>query len=207
MRKNFEIEESKEDGDHATTEKTPEQIMQLNSELWEEIRKPHYYSLDNIQELIRDGANVNQKKNEGNTPLHIACREGYTDIAELLINHGANVNKENNQGATPLYWACFNGETDLVKLLINHGANVDISILKSIVREEDSVYIDELVQNSGIEGVRENEEVTVHLRDGMGQEILDILHLPQEFEHHIHVIGQNGAEMTLHFAAYQPVLK
>ncbi|MDX1923678.1 MAG: ankyrin repeat domain-containing protein [Rickettsiaceae bacterium] len=163
---------------------------------------------DLVELLINNGANVNQANDlVGDTPLYWACQNGDTDLVKLLINNGANVNQESYLGGTPLYWACKKGYFDIVELLINNGANVDTSILKSMVQQEDSVYIDELVNDSSIEGLRESKEVTVHLRNGIGQEILDILHLPQEFENHIHVIGQNGAEMTLHFAAYPPILK
>ena len=42
-----------------------------------------------------------QKNNHGETPLHIAAREGHIDIAELLINKGADINAKNNYGKTP----------------------------------------------------------------------------------------------------------
>ena len=32
---------------------------------------------------------------EGNTPLHAACREGNEEVALLLIEHGADVEAEN----------------------------------------------------------------------------------------------------------------
>ena len=46
-----------------------------------------------------------QKNNHGETPLHIAAREGHIDIAELLINKGADVNAKNNYGKTPFDYA------------------------------------------------------------------------------------------------------
>lgn len=46
--------------------------------------------------------NVNIQDNKGNTALHIASSENYTDITKLLYELGANVTIRNNEGQTPL---------------------------------------------------------------------------------------------------------
>ncbi len=32
---------------------------------------------------------------EGNTPLHVACKNGHNDTAQLLIDSGADLNRQN----------------------------------------------------------------------------------------------------------------
>jgi hypothetical protein len=43
---------------------------------------------DVVMLLIQRGANVNCRNNAGWTPLHVAVRRGYLDIAAALITHG-----------------------------------------------------------------------------------------------------------------------
>lgn len=44
-----------------------------------------------VRILIREGQNVNEKtQNEGNTPLHIAAKNGHYLIVKYLIEIGAN---------------------------------------------------------------------------------------------------------------------
>lgn len=45
-----------------------------------------------VLELIKNGANVNAKMDDGLTALMFAAYKGYEDIAELLISNGAKVN-------------------------------------------------------------------------------------------------------------------
>jgi len=60
------------------------------------------------------------------TPLHLASRMGYVEIARLLIEHGADVATQHHHGWTALHWAARAGSMDLASLLIEHGADVTI---------------------------------------------------------------------------------
>ena len=42
-----------------------------------------------VERLLENGANVNQKTNDGTTSLYIALRNNHSDIIRLLINKGA----------------------------------------------------------------------------------------------------------------------
>ncbi|XP_014789065.1 serine/threonine-protein phosphatase 6 regulatory ankyrin repeat subunit B [Octopus bimaculoides] len=49
---------------------------------------------------------VNQRNNEGFTPLHHACTHGHKDTVHLLLNHiGIDVNASDRDGNTPLHLA------------------------------------------------------------------------------------------------------
>jgi ankyrin repeat protein len=67
------------------------------------------------------GILVNQKNIGGATALHIACREGFYEIAKILIENGADVNSVDNEGWTPLMRANINGHHELVALLVAKG--------------------------------------------------------------------------------------
>ena len=52
--------------------------------------------------LIKRGANVNCRGEEGVSPLHEAVGGGQLEFAKLLLEHGANVNAKDDNGKTPL---------------------------------------------------------------------------------------------------------
>ncbi len=60
------------------------------------------------------------------TPLHLAARQGYVDIAKALIDNGARVNVVDENGLTPLHEAVMQDKTEMAEYLISRGAFVDI---------------------------------------------------------------------------------
>jgi len=75
--------------------------------------------------LLAAGAKVNVVNKNGNTPLHIACMNGFTDAARLMLAAGAKVEAVNKFGCSPLHDACLNGHIDAVNLMLAAGAKVD----------------------------------------------------------------------------------
>jgi ankyrin repeat protein len=77
-----------------------------------------------IRKLLDNGADVNARDAEGNTPLILASFYASPECIELLIDQGADVNAANKAGATALIRAA----TDYEKthLLVAAGANVRV---------------------------------------------------------------------------------
>jgi len=82
--------------------------------------------IDQVQLLISQGADVNEKNRMGWTPLHTAIRNRQQALIEPLIAKGADVNAKDNSGQTPLHAAVYIGQKDAVELLIAKGADVNI---------------------------------------------------------------------------------
>ncbi len=64
-----------------------------------------------------------EKGNE--TPLHIATRHGYLDMARLLAAHGADLEARDMRGNTPLHIGSKFNQLALVEFLLASGANVN----------------------------------------------------------------------------------
>ncbi|MHC4461712.1 MAG: ankyrin repeat domain-containing protein [Planctomycetota bacterium] len=75
--------------------------------------------------LIDGGADVNEKNDNGFTPLHKAIMEDQIRIVEMLIEKGANVNEQLDEGLrirSPLKLAMDMEHKEIAKLLRTHGA-------------------------------------------------------------------------------------
>ena len=87
---------------------------------------PLHQCADAAAELIQAGADVTERDNEENTPLHYAKSEsGVT----AMMDAGAQINAENKHGNTPLHTAISN---EVTTALIAHGAKIDSKNHKGI---------------------------------------------------------------------------
>jgi hypothetical protein len=51
--------------------------------------------------LVQNGADVNAKENQGNTPLHLAAAKGHTETVDALLALGARPGETNAAGKVP----------------------------------------------------------------------------------------------------------
>ena len=64
---------------------------------------------------------------DGNTPLHLALRNGHTEAAMAMIDKGADVNAGDKNGDTPFHLALKEGHTETAMAMIDKGADVNAS--------------------------------------------------------------------------------
>ncbi len=83
-------------------------------------RKPFHIS----GATIKHSCIVDIRRNDGASPLFIACAEGETDIVKQLLDHDANVDQCTPDGISPLYAACEAQNVDIVKMLLERNASV-----------------------------------------------------------------------------------
>lgn len=81
--------------------------------------------VDEIEQLLLDGADIEDCSNYATTALLAAVNRGYTRIVELLLKAGANAYVESVFKDTPIIVASFEGHADIVELLLLHGVPGD----------------------------------------------------------------------------------
>lgn len=65
----------------------------------------------------KDPTSIHAKDRNGNTPLHIACTNGWSDLVEFLLKLGAQVDERNNSGNTPLHLVCKRGYEEDIRII------------------------------------------------------------------------------------------
>ncbi|KAJ8334090.1 hypothetical protein SKAU_G00397290 [Synaphobranchus kaupii] len=58
-------------------------------------------NLECVKLLVKYSADIHQRDEDGWTPLHIACSDGFPRIARYLLSRGASVDAENGCGEKP----------------------------------------------------------------------------------------------------------
>jgi ankyrin repeat protein len=81
---------------------------------------------DAIPALVKDGANINVKNNNGISPLLNLVFSENPKLIKLLIDRGADINILGNDGDSPLLMATRMNKYNIVKLLLQHGARKEI---------------------------------------------------------------------------------
>ena len=81
------------------------------------------YLSDCVTFLIEKGANINAKKLNGFTPLHVAAEGTCEKLVSHLNFHGATIDEPSRRGFTPLHVAAMLGNPSMVRLLLSFKAN------------------------------------------------------------------------------------
>jgi len=82
-------------------------------------------SIEDVQEAIDAGANVNARLSDG-TPLILATHRRRSDLVAVLLEAGSRVDARNQKGQTSLAVATKTGQIAIMQLLLEAGADPNI---------------------------------------------------------------------------------
>lgn len=108
FRKTTEGDIVSEDG---TIEEEEKDNLPSVPQFYKSIVKRNYLELE---QMLKDGANVNNTLYEKNTALHLAASWNDNQMVDILLKNKANIKAINNKGETPLHFACGYGNTQLL---------------------------------------------------------------------------------------------
>jgi hypothetical protein len=80
--------------------------------------------IERVAALLQEGAKVNSRDRNGDSPLNMAASKGDLALVELLLAANADVNLANLAGVTPLMGAAFSGHAGMVRKLIAAGGDI-----------------------------------------------------------------------------------
>jgi ankyrin repeat protein len=81
--------------------------------------------LNMLKEALESGMDVNQRDEEGKTPLMGAAEDGDVAVVQYMVEHGARVN---DQYGAALMLALSHAHSDVVKYLLEHGADLNLML-------------------------------------------------------------------------------
>eukprot|EP00803_Ostreobium_quekettii_P011008 evm.model.scf_791.4 EVM.evm.TU.scf_791.4 scf_791:35567-44650(+) len=82
--------------------------------------------IDEVEQLIEDGADVDAVDGNGNTALMQATLDGELDVVRVLLDAGADVNKQGSFGATAIRIAVEIEDAAILELLLKSGADTEV---------------------------------------------------------------------------------
>lgn len=82
-------------------------------------------NLEIVKELLKNGANVNEKDNFGYTALMLASKYGHIELIKEMLKNGGDVNAKSAVGNTALILASQYGRIELLKELLKNGGDVN----------------------------------------------------------------------------------
>ncbi|MGW8368181.1 MAG: ankyrin repeat domain-containing protein, partial [Gammaproteobacteria bacterium] len=85
--------------------------------------------LEQLNELIADGAQVNEPASDGSTALLWATYQSYPEMVKTLLDAGADFDAANGFGVTPLLQASRTGDLPVIELLLDAGADIEAATL------------------------------------------------------------------------------
>ncbi|CAA6809506.1 MAG: InterPro IPR002110 COGs COG0666 [uncultured Sulfurovum sp.] len=104
-------------------------MKNLEKDLNEAIRKK---DIKLVKLLLKNGADIETKNEEGWTPLIFSCLIRDKKIIKFLLDNGADIEAEGKNGWTALIYSSMQGHKEVVKLLLDNGADIEAKSEKGL---------------------------------------------------------------------------
>jgi ankyrin repeat protein len=78
-------------------------------------------SLEGVEEALRQGADIDARREFGDTALNLAAEHGHKHVVQCLLDKGADIHNLGGADKTPIMNAAFAGNIGIVRLLLEKG--------------------------------------------------------------------------------------
>ena len=128
--------------------------------------------------IVERSQNVNARGSvRGETPLGVASREGYSEVARVLLKYGADTETRDIHRYSPLEWSSARGHVEVIRVLLENYADVNfldeekwtaLHLLPQ--REEVAVAVARVLLQNGIDAnvKKANNETPLHMAESGG---------------------------------------
>ena len=146
-----------------------------------------------VQQLILNGAELDESNKLGQTPLAVAAYNKNHRMVECLTKAGVDVNSRDNEGLTPIMYACQNNDDRTVEILlkykpdlltrdgsgysaVNHAINCSSEDVLPLITKPWGTEAADVIDNGNICDLKELIEggISVNHRDSNGQTLLHL---------------------------------
>ena len=79
-----------------------------------------------VNNLLDQGANVDARNRHGQTALMLAAHTGHCEVVAVLVAHGANLNTTAKYGLSALILALVAGHVEVARLLADAGTDLSL---------------------------------------------------------------------------------
>ncbi|WP_273050850.1 ankyrin repeat domain-containing protein, partial [Pseudoalteromonas sp.] len=90
---------------------------------WQAIKEGDIETMEDI--LNHYKVDMNEKNEEGETPLHLTAAINSDKVATILIDRGARIEAEAKDKCTPLHFAAWKNSDKVATILIDRGARIE----------------------------------------------------------------------------------
>lgn len=103
-----------------------------------------------VQGLIDQGANIDGKNENRDTPMHVAIQANQIEVASLLMDAGVDLEAANSSSKLPpLFQAAAAGQIGMAKMFLEHGCDPNQKLTYGT-----TPYFYEVVERGTVDGVR-----------------------------------------------------
>lgn len=142
--------------------------------------------LADVQDLIAEGADVNEVDFLAGTPLHIAAVRGHNRILAILLEAHADANAvEWGREEAPLHWAARGGSMEGAQLLLAAGAAIDAVNDKGetplmLALEDGHRNVAEVLIAEGADLTARSDELATPIQLAGASEMFDLVEIMKE---------------------------
>ncbi|XP_077864438.1 histone-lysine N-methyltransferase EHMT1-like [Saccoglossus kowalevskii] len=86
-----------------------------------------FNQMECVQYLVKAGANINAREDDGMSCLHLAAKAGHLEVVKYIQQtHSIDINIQDDGGWTAMIWASENRHKSVVEFLLEHGSDPHI---------------------------------------------------------------------------------